>query len=117
VNGAGERRCDVLVVGGGLAGTALACALAELPLDVLLVEARPPAEREQATFDRRATALANGSQRILSGLDVWPALASSAAPIRTIHVSERGRFGAARIVAAEEGVSALGYTVENHATN
>jgi 2-octaprenyl-6-methoxyphenol hydroxylase len=109
-----ERRCDVLVVGGGLAGSALACALAELPLDVLLVEARPQAEREQAGFDRRVTALANGSQRILSALDVWPALAANAAPIRTIHVSERGRFGAARIVAAEEGVSALGYTVENH---
>ena len=110
-----ERRCDVLVVGGGLAGTALACALADLPLDVLLVEARPPAEREQESFDRRVTALANGSQRILSGLDVWPALVASAAPIRTIHVSERGRFGAARIVAEDEGVAALGYTVENHA--
>ena len=33
--------------------------------------------------------------------------------IRTIHISERGRFGAARIRADEEGVPALGYTVEN----
>ena len=33
--------------------------------------------------------------------------------IRSIHISERGRFGAARIEAGEENVPALGYTVEN----
>jgi 2-octaprenyl-6-methoxyphenol hydroxylase len=107
--------CDVLIVGGGAVGSALACALAELPLDVVLVEARETAKLEQPSFDGRTTALANGSQRILATLGVWPQLASRAEPIRSIHVSERGRFGAARIDAEDEGVEALGYTVENSA--
>ena len=113
--GAAALDCDVLIVGGGAVGSALACALAELPLDVVIVEAREAAKLEQPSFDSRTTALALGSQRILAALGVWPQLAASAEPIRTVHVSERGRFGAARIDAAEEGVEALGYTVPNAA--
>ena len=105
--------CDVLIVGGGAVGSALACALAELPLDVVLVEANEVRTLEQPSFDQRVTALANGSQQILAGLGLWPALKGYTEPIRMIHVSERGRFGAARIDAADEGVNALGYTIEN----
>jgi 2-octaprenyl-6-methoxyphenol hydroxylase len=107
--------CDVLIVGGGAVGSALACAFAELPLDVVLVEARETAKLEQPSFDGRTTALANASQKILAALGIWRELAPRAEPIRTVHVSERGRFGAARIRAEEEGVEALGYTVENAA--
>ena len=59
------------------------------------------------------TALANGSQQILSGLRLWRELAGYVEAIRSIHISERGRFGAARIEASAEHVPALGYTVEN----
>ena len=104
---------DVLIVGGGLAGSALAHALAQTSLSTLVVEARDPSQLEQPSFDDRATALANGSQRILASLGLWDRVASEAEPIRSIHISERGRFGAARIDAAEEGVAALGYTLEN----
>ena len=109
------RTCDVLIVGGGAVGSALACALAELPLDVALVEAHEVRFLEQPSFDARVTALANGSQQILAALNLWPELKGYAEPIRTIHISERGRFGAARIRAAEERVAALGYTIENQA--
>jgi 2-octaprenyl-6-methoxyphenol hydroxylase len=110
-----RRDCDVLIVGGGAVGSALGCALAELPLDTVLVEAHEVRFLEQPSFDARVTALANGSQQILAGLDLWPELKGYTEAIRAIHISERGRFGAARIHAAEERVSALGYTVENHA--
>ena len=63
-----DRRCDVLIVGGGAVGSALACALAELPLDLVLVEAHEVRTLEQPSFDQRVTALANGSQQILAGL-------------------------------------------------
>jgi 2-octaprenyl-6-methoxyphenol hydroxylase len=105
--------CDVLIVGGGLVGSLLAIALSRLPLSVVLVEARRVATLESPSFDGRATALANGSQRVLEQLGVWRAIRGDAQPIRTIHIAERGRFGSARIEAAEEGVPALGYTVEN----
>jgi len=110
-----HRDCDVLIVGGGAVGSALACALAQLPLDVVLVEAQEARLLEQPSFDTRVTALANGSQQILASLGLWPELKGYTEAIRTIHISERGRFGAARISAAEERVPALGYTVENQA--
>jgi 2-octaprenyl-6-methoxyphenol hydroxylase len=110
-----SRDCDVLIAGGGAVGSALACALAQLPLSVVLVEARAAELLEQPSFDARVTALANGSQQILAGLDLWHELKGYAQAIRSIHISERGRFGAARIHAADEDVLALGYTVENSA--
>jgi 2-octaprenyl-6-methoxyphenol hydroxylase len=108
-----RRDCDVLIVGGGAVGSALACALAELPLDTVLVEAHEVRLLEQPSFDARVTALANGSQRILASLGLWGELEGYAEAIRAIHISERGRFGAARIDAKAEQVRALGYTVEN----
>lgn len=113
MSGVPRSSCDVLIVGGGAVGSALACALAELPLDIVLVEARRPNLLEQPSFDARVTALANGSQQILSSLDLWSELKGYVEAIRFIHISERGRFGAARIAAADENVPALGYTVEN----
>jgi 2-octaprenyl-6-methoxyphenol hydroxylase len=110
-----RRDCDVLIVGGGAVGSALACALAELPLDTVLVEAQEVRQLSQPSFDTRVTALANGSQQILASLGLWAELKGYTEAIRTIHISERGRFGAARISAAEECVPALGYTVENQA--
>jgi 2-octaprenyl-6-methoxyphenol hydroxylase len=115
LNDAPSGDCDVLIAGGGAVGSALACALAELPLSVVLVEAQQVQRLEQPSFDARVTALANGSQQILAGLDLWAQLEGYTEAIRSIHISERGRFGAARIEAAEEHVPALGYTVENQA--
>ncbi len=112
---AARRDCDVLIVGGGAVGSALACALARLPLDTVLVEAQEVRQLSQPSFDTRVTALANGSQQILASLGLWPQLKGYTEAIRTIHISERGRFGAARISAAEADVPALGYTVENQA--
>ena len=105
--------CDVLIVGGGLVGSTLAHALAQASIRTVLLEERDPDRLEQPSFDDRVTALANGSQRILEGLGIWAALSASAVPIESIHISERGRFGTTRILAEEEGVPALGYTIEN----
>ncbi|MGD8323756.1 MAG: 2-octaprenyl-6-methoxyphenyl hydroxylase [Gammaproteobacteria bacterium] len=108
-----DTACDVLIVGGGLAGTTLAHALQALPLHVTLAESHDVTRLEQPGFDARATALANSTRRILENLSLWETIAPQAQAITRIHVSERGRFGAARIEAREEGVAALGYTIEN----
>jgi 2-octaprenyl-6-methoxyphenol hydroxylase len=115
VTGAAGDSCDVLIVGGGAVGSALACALADLPLSTVLVEAQDVRALDQPSFDTRVIALANGSQQILASLGLWPEMQGYAEAIRTIHISERGRFGAARIAAADEGVPALGCTVESQA--
>ena len=105
--------CDVLIVGGGLVGSLLANALSTLKLETVLVEAKSVDSLEQPSFDGRVTALANGSQRVLQQLGLWSDIRADAQPIRHIHIGERSRFGAARIEARDEGVPALGYTVEN----
>jgi 2-octaprenyl-6-methoxyphenol hydroxylase len=106
---------DVAIVGGGMVGATLAAALAPLSLRVALIEAIPHNAAAQPSFDERTTALSNGSRRILETIGVWPALNSQATPIRKIHVSDQGRFGFARIDAAEQGLAAMGYVVPNRA--
>jgi 2-octaprenyl-6-methoxyphenol hydroxylase len=108
-------KCNVAVCGGGLVGATLALALAELALDVVLIEAQPFGTFGQPSFDDRTTALSNGSRRIFEALRVWPLLEREATAIRRIHVSDRGRFGFARLDAAEQGLSALGFVVVNRA--
>jgi len=105
--------CDVAIAGGGMVGLSLAAALADLPLDVVVIEPVAPEADQQPSFDSRTTALSGGSRRVLEGIGVWAAVAGQATPIRRIHVSERGAFGAARLTAAEQGVASLGYTIEN----
>lgn len=104
---------DVLICGGGMVGASLAAALAKLRLRTLLVEAVPFANASQPSFDARTIALSRGSCRILESLGVWPAIASAAAPIRQIHVSERGSFGSAVLDANRLGVPLLGAVIEN----
>jgi 2-octaprenyl-6-methoxyphenol hydroxylase len=106
---------DLTIVGGGMVGASLAVALAPLGLKLALVEAIPHGSGSQPSFDERTTALSNGSRRILQTLGVWSEVASSATPIRRIHVSDQGRFGFARIDAAEQGLEAIGYVVPNRA--
>lgn len=106
---------DILIVGGGLAGAALGCALRGTGLRVGILEAVPIGARGQPSYDDRSIALAHGSQRIFHALGLWPQLAPHACPIRRIHISNRGFFGFTRLNAHDEGVEALGYVIENRA--
>jgi len=104
---------DVAIVGGGMVGASFALALLETGIRVLLVEGVAPNSSAQPSFDERTTALGNASRRIFQGLGVWDAIAPEAAAIRTIHVSDAGRFGFSRLRAAEQGIEAFGYVVAN----
>jgi len=107
------REVDVAVVGGGMVGASFALALRTTRLRTLLIEGIPPDSASQPSFDERTTALGNGSRQIFESLGVWRAMAPEAAAIRSIHVSDAGRFGVARLDAAEQGVDAFGYVVPN----
>ena len=96
-----------------MVGASLALALAGTRLKVLLIEAVAAGSELQPSFDQRSTALGNGARQILATLGVWDEIAPAAAPIREIHVSDAGHFGFARLNAAEHGLEAFGYTVNN----
>lgn len=100
---------DILIVGGGLVGASLACALRGGPYSIGVIEAVPLAAGTQPSFDDRHLALAYGSRRIFEGIGVWDELSPDVAPIRRIHISDRGRFGVARLDARDANLPALGY--------
>jgi 2-octaprenyl-6-methoxyphenol hydroxylase len=79
---------DILIVGGGLNGPALALAFAQGGLRVTVVDARPAPARAHAGFDGRAYALAIASKRLLSLIGVWQAVADQVQPILQIKASD-----------------------------
>jgi 2-octaprenyl-6-methoxyphenol hydroxylase len=107
-------KVDIAIVGGGMVGASLALALRGLAgISVLLIEGVAPASSAQPSFDDRTTALGNASRRIFESLGVWGDIAPQASGIRTIHVSDAGRFGLARLRAEEQGIDAFGYVAAN----
>lgn len=103
---------DLLIVGGGMVGASLACALADQNMRIGLVEATPFAASAHPSYDDRSIALAQGTKRIFQTLGLWESLGPTATPIRHIHISERGGPGFAHLDSVEEGVDALGYVAE-----
>jgi 2-octaprenyl-6-methoxyphenol hydroxylase len=106
---------DVAIIGGGMVGASCALALSQTPLRVVLVESVAPESGAQPSFDERTTALGNASRRIFQALGAWDSIAGAAAAIRSIHVSDAGHFGFARLEAREQGIEAFGYVVANRA--
>src|ERR1700733_7235711 len=96
-----------------MVGASCPLALAGPDRNVVLIEAIAHDSCAQASFDERTTALGNASRRIFEGLGVWNRLHSHAAPIRSIHVSQAGRFAFARLEADAQGIEAFGYVVAN----
>ncbi|MAC78421.1 MAG: 2-octaprenyl-6-methoxyphenyl hydroxylase [Rhodobacteraceae bacterium] len=83
---------DILIVGGGLTGPALALALAQAGLRSAVIDALPAETLSDPGFDGRAYALALASQRLLKALGVWGEIAGDSQPILDIKVSD-GRVG------------------------
>lgn len=110
-------RFNLAIVGGGLVGASLALALQagarERGWKIVLIEPFAPGDTFQPSYDARSSALSFGARRIYERLGVWQEIARRAEPILQIQVSDRGRFGATRLSALEEGVPALGYVAEN----
>jgi 2-octaprenyl-6-methoxyphenol hydroxylase len=79
---------ELLVVGGGLNGLLLAIACAGAGVATALIDREDPAAMLDAGFDGRSSAIAYGSQQVLAGLGLWPAIASEAEPILEIRVAD-----------------------------
>lgn len=101
---------DIVVLGGGLVGCSLACALQGSGYRVALLEASA-AQATPPGFDERKLALAAASLNALNALGVLARLVTPPAPIRRLHVSRQGDFGVVRLAAADYGRSAFGGVV------
>ncbi|KIC45400.1 2-octaprenyl-6-methoxyphenyl hydroxylase [Ruegeria sp. ANG-S4] len=84
---------EILIVGGGLNGPALALALAQTGHSVTVIDALAEKIRKNAAFDGRAYALALASKRLLDAIAVWDRVAEHAQPMLEIKVTD-GHAGA-----------------------
>lgn len=101
---------DIAIVGGGLVGSSLACALEATGCRTVLIEAAPlPAA--SAGFDQRKLALAGQSLEALRRLGVLQLLTTAPTPIERIHISRVGDFGRVLLKASDFGHDAFGAVV------
>jgi 2-octaprenyl-6-methoxyphenol hydroxylase len=102
---------DVIIVGGGLAGSCLALALSGTGLQVAIIEANTREQLLSSAMGDRALALAAGTIDTLETLGIWQGIQAKATAITDIHVSDRGHFGKVRLSARKQNVAALGYVI------
>ena len=106
---------DIVIVGGGMVGSALACALGDSRLRVALLESAQP-ERicPQDDIDLRVSAIGHASQRIFAALDAWNAISAvRVSPFRDMRVWDASGSGKIHFDSATIGQSTLGWIVEN----
>ncbi len=82
-----DRRCDVLIAGGGFAGLALAIALRQALGSSFAVAVADPAFG-QPLRDARASAIAAAARRLFETIGVWNAVAEDAQPILDMVVTD-----------------------------
>jgi 2-octaprenylphenol hydroxylase len=109
---------DLVVVGGGMVGAALACAMAESGFQVCVLEAQEPQTQwPPGEVDLRVSALSRASQRILYNLGAWERMTQlRVSPYTDMQVWDAGGKGSIHFSAAEIGEPNLGHIVENRVT-
>lgn len=104
---------DIVVIGGGPVGCALALALGPGKQSVVVLERSPASRLPSAALPFRPIALSYASRIILERLGAWAGL--SVTPIQSIYASQAGGFGRTVLTDADAGVPALGYVVDYRA--
>ena len=110
-------QADLIIVGAGMVGSALALALEHSGLEILVVDGSPLSVKPfdaQGAFEPRVSALSAASQRILERLGVWGGVAARrATPYRDMRVWDGSGTGSVHFSAASVHADTLGHIVEN----
>ena len=105
-------RSDVIILGGGLVGLALAAALDSSGLSTVVVDPADPDQRLDAKFDGRTSAVSSSSMRMLQAIGVADHLPAPACSIRKIQVADGLQPGGLAFEPGEDG-EPLGWMNEN----
>jgi 2-octaprenyl-6-methoxyphenol hydroxylase len=98
---------DVTIIGSGMVGMTLACALKASQAKIALVDAAPC----HAMTPHRLIALNGASYHLFKNIGLGDVLTQYGTPIQKIHVSHRGHFGSVRLSAEEMGYSMIGCVI------
>ena len=113
-------RYEVVIVGGGMAGMLLGCALVRAGVSTAVIERTDSVHLGGSDFDGRTTSIAYGSAQVLKGIGIWPLLEMKAEPILDIRVADGHPYrGVSPLFLhydhAEVGQDPFGYIIENRA--
>jgi len=108
-----SMHADVVIVGGGMVGLCLACALKDSDLRVVVIERGEPPVRWSLGRDCRVSAIVYGNQQALQQMGVWSLIAAQAQPIDGMQVWDGQHAGGIRFDSEEIETDALGWLVEN----
>lgn len=102
---------DLAIVGGGIVGLTLACALKDTGLKIALIEAKP---REAGLQFRRAYAITMMSSKIFAGLGVWDEILPQITTFQQIRLADEHCPAVVRLQPEDLGTEELGYVGEHH---
>lgn len=103
---------DLAIVGGGIIGLTLACALKDSGLSVVLIEAKP---YSVAAMKGQAYAVQMSSKLIFEGIGVWNQIFPQIAAFRQVRLSDADYPGVVEFEPADLGTEVLGYVAEHQA--
>jgi 2-octaprenylphenol hydroxylase len=106
------QQFDVIIVGGGIVGAALACALGREGVTVALLEATQLPAIDMREREPRVYAISRASERIFVALSVWDSLAETAHAFQKMHVWDAGGSGEIDFDCATIGEPCLGHILE-----
>jgi len=81
-------QADVIILGGGLVGLALAAALDSSGLSTVVIDPADPDLRKDAAFDGRTSAISSSSGRMFDAIGVAAHFREAGNPIRQIRVAD-----------------------------
>jgi 3-demethoxyubiquinol 3-hydroxylase len=108
-----QESFDIVIIGGGMVGAAVACSLGQSELKIAVIEnAPPPSFDSDQPHDLRVSALSIASKKILEGVGAWRGIEQRRfCPFRRMRVWEDG--GDTEFNSQDIGSPELGYIVEN----
>ncbi len=111
-----KEQFDVVIVGGGMVGAAVACCLGDSSLKVAVIENEFPQEfHAEQPHDLRVSALSIASKTILETVGAWQGVENRRlCPFKRMRVWETA--GDTEFCSDDIGRSELGYIVENRVT-
>jgi len=106
---------DIIIVGGGMVGAALACALGDSGLNVAVIEAsQSNFDWPEGSHDIRVSAITHASQHIFENIGVWESMQhDGVAAYSKMHVWDATGQGQIHFDSVEVGRADLGHIIEN----
>jgi len=115
-----DSKFDIAIVGGGMVGATLACALADTGLNIALIDgvrfdaSQIPFSKDRLTFDPRVSAITPASQQWLQQTGAWQEISDArVSPYTDMQVWDADGTGSIQFSAKDINEPLLGHIIEN----